>query len=66
LEKYIAYDLPRDVHETAADEIVMQIRERIQTAANSFTIGRQFENTGSATVQIGHALKEPDGGLRPV
>jgi hypothetical protein len=64
--KYIAYDLPRDVHETTASKIVNQVIEEILSSTNSIAMIREFVSTMASTTQIGLGLKEPDGGLRPV
>jgi hypothetical protein len=61
--KYIADDLPRDVHDATASKIVNQVIKRIQSYTNNIDMIDQFVCTTSSTAQIGHALKEPDGGF---
>jgi hypothetical protein len=65
---YIAYDLPRDVHETTADNIISQIRDSISQLINNNTINvnLQLRDSRSSTARLGSGLKEPSAGLRPI
>jgi hypothetical protein len=45
---------------------VNQVIKRIQSDTNNIDMIDQFVSTVSSTAQIGHILKEPDGGVRPV